>query len=239
MTSALIYPGLLTVAAIGSITLLLTQVLPQFVPLFEQSGAALPGPTRLLIAAGGALSAYGLYALLALSAGALAMRQALRRPRPRLVLDRLVLGLPVIGGLQREVMAARFTRTLGTLLTNGVPLIAALGIVQDAIGNRAGVAAVGRAAASAKGGAGLARPLAESGLFPPRTVHLLGLGEETGQLGAMALRAAAIHEERTRLGVQRLVALLVPAITVVMGAAIAGIVAALLLAMLGLNDLAT
>ena len=75
-------------------------------------------------------------------------------------------------------------------------------------------------------------------MFPPRTIHLLRLGEETAQLGAMSLRAADIHEEKTRLGVQRLVALLVPAITVVMGAAIAGIVSALLLAMLGLNDLA-
>ncbi len=97
----------------------------------------------------------------------------------------------------------------------------------------------GRAATlSAKGGAGLSRPLAEAGVFPARTIHLLRLGEETAQLGPMALRAAEIHEETTRLGVQRLVALLVPAITIVMGAAIAGIVSSLLLAMLSLNDLA-
>ena len=238
VTSAMIYPGLLLLAAVGSITLLLTQVLPQFVPLFEQNGAALPRPTQLLISAGDVVSRYGLYALALLAVGAFGMRGALRRPGPRLALDRLLLRLPVVGGLAREVMAARFTRTLGTLLTNGVPLIAALGIVQDAIGNVAGVAAVEQAASSAKGGAGLARPLEESGLFPLRTVHLLRLGEETAQLGAMSLRAADIHEERTRLGVQRLVSLLVPAITVVMGAAIAAIVSALLLAMLGLNDLA-
>jgi general secretion pathway protein F len=238
ITSAMIYPGLLLLAAVGSITLLLTQVLPQFVPLFEQSGAALPRPTQLLIAAGDAVSAYGLYALLALIVLALAVRQALKQPRPRMLRDRLLLRLPVVGGLTREVVAARFTRTLGTLLNNGVPLIAALGIVQDAIGNLAGVAAVERATASAKGGAGLSRPLGDSGVFPARTIYLLRLGEETAQLGPMALRAAEIHEEKTRLGVQRLVALLVPAITVVMGVVIAGIVASLLLAMLGLNDLA-
>ncbi len=238
ITSAMIYPGLLMLAAVGSITLLLTQVLPQFVPLFEQSGAALPRPTQLLIAAGDAVSAYGLYAVLALIVLALAVVQALKQPRPRMLRDRLLLRLPVVGGLSREVIAARFTRTLGTLLNNGVPLIAALGIVQDAIGNGAGVAAVERATISAKGGAGLSRPLAESGVFPARTIYLLRLGEETAQLGAMALRAAEIHEEKTRLGVQRLVALLVPAITVVMGVVIAGIVASLLLAMLGLNDLA-
>jgi general secretion pathway protein F len=97
---------------------------------------------------------------------------------------------------------------------------------------------VERAAASAKGGAGLAGPLGESGIFPVRTIYLLRLGEETAQLGAMALRAAEIHEERTRLATQRLVSLLTPAITIVMGAVIAGIVSSLLLAMLSLNDLA-
>ncbi len=238
ITSAMIYPGLLLLAAVGSITLLLTEVLPQFVPLFEQSGAALPRPTQLLIAAGDAVSAYGLYALLALIALALTVVQMLKRPGPRLLRDRLLLRLPVVGGLTREVVAARFTRTLGTLLNNGVPLIAALGIVQDAIGNLAGIAAVERATVSAKGGAGLSRPLGDSGVFPARTIYLLRLGEETAQLGPMALRAAEIHEEKTRLGVQRLVALLVPAITVVMGVVIAGIVSSLLLAMLGLNDLA-
>ena len=236
--SAMIYPGLLMLVAIGSIVLLLTQVLPQFVPLFEQNGAALPRATQLMISAGDAVSAYGLYALLLGLALLLLLRQAMARPGPRLVLDRLLLRLPVVGGLTREVVAARFTRTLGTLLGNGVPLIAALGIVQDTIGNLAGVAAVGSATVSAKAGAGLSRPLEDSGVFPTRTIYLLRLGEETAQLGAMALRAAEIHEESVRLGVQRLVALLVPAITVVMGAAIAGIVASLLLAMLGLNDLA-
>ena len=225
-------------AAIGSIILLLTQVLPQFVPLFEQGGAQLPGPTKALLLLGEFVSNDGLYVAVVLLALLLVASQLLKQPGPRLKADTLLLRLPVVGGLQRELVAARFTRTLGTLLINGVPLIAALTIVQDAVGNTAATAAVSRAALRAKGGAGLAGPLAESGVFPPRTTHLLRLGEETAQLGPMSLRAAEIHEERTRLGVQRLVALLVPAITVVMGAAIAGIIAALLLAMLSLNDLA-
>ncbi|MDT7949954.1 MAG: type II secretion system F family protein [Acetobacteraceae bacterium] len=236
--SAMIYPALLMVAAIGSIILLLTQVLPEFVPLFQQSGATLPGPTRALLALGDFVSDDGAAVALILLVGLLVASQALKRPGPRLRADTLLLRAPVIGGLQRELVAARFTRTLGTLLINGVPLIAALAIVQEAIGNQAAAGAVARAAVMAKGGAGLARPLEESGLFPARTTHLLRLGEETAQLGPMSLRAAEIHEERTRLGVQRLLALLVPAITVVMGAAIAGIIAALLLAMLSLNDLA-
>jgi general secretion pathway protein F len=237
--SALIYPALLVIAAIGSIVLLLTEVLPQFVPLFEQSGAQLPTATRILIAAGDFVGAYGIYVLGVIILAGVALREALRRPGPRLAADRLLLRLPVLGSLAREVLAARFNRTLGTLVVNGVPLVAALGIVRDAVVNLAGVAAVDRATTSAKGGAGLARALGDSGIFPVRTVHLLRLGEETGQLGPMALRAAEIHEEKARLGVQRLVSLLVPAITILMGAAIAGIVAALMLAMLSLNDLAT
>jgi general secretion pathway protein F len=236
--SAMIYPALLVLASIGAIWLLLTQVLPQFTPLFEQNGAALPGPTRFLISAGHFASEYGLFALLGVVLLGLAIRQSLTRPPVRLRADRLLLHVPVIGRLAREAMAARFCRTLGTLVINGMPLIAALDIVRETLGNLAAVAVVEAATLSAKGGAGLSRPLGESGLFPVRTIYLLRLGEETAQLGAMALRAAEIHEENTRLGVQRLVSLLVPVITIVIGAIIAGIVSSLLLAMLSLNDLA-
>jgi general secretion pathway protein F len=238
VTSALIYPCLLLVAAVGAITLLLTEVLPQFVPLFDQSGAKLPASTQLLIATGDFISQNGLLILLAIAVLVLLGRVALRVPRLRLTTDRLLLHVPIAGGLLREVLAARFTRVLGTLLVNGVSLIAALGIVRDAVGNRAAMAAVERAAASARAGAGLALQLGAAKVFPPRTMHLLRLGEENAELGPMALRAAEIHEERTRVALQRLVALLVPAITILMGLAVAGIVASLLTAMLSLNDLA-
>ncbi len=236
--SAMIYPILLLIAAVGAIVLLLTQVLPQFVPLFEQSGAVLPASTRFLIDAGDAVSRHGLAALLVILLAFVVARVALRRPGPRLAFDRVKLRLPILGRLSREIMAARLARTLGSLLDNGVSLIPALAISRDVLGNEAGVAAVDHATAVAKSGAGLSTPLGESGLFPPRLIHLLRLGEETAQLGPMALRAAAIHEDQVRTATQRLVALLTPAITIAMGAIIAGIVASLLLAMLSLNDLA-
>jgi general secretion pathway protein F len=236
--SAMIYPAILLVAATSSIVLLLTQVLPQFVPLFAENGVALPASTAFLLATGNAVSAYGLFALAALAMLAVAARQALQRPAPKLLADRLVLRLPILGGLTREILAARFARTLGMLLVNGVPLLAALGIVQEVLGNRAAQSAVTAAAESVKTGQGMARALQRAAIFPTRLVHLLRLGEETAQLGPLALRAADIHEERTRLALQRLVALLVPAITILMGAAVAGIVSSLLLAMLSLNDIA-
>jgi general secretion pathway protein F len=238
VTSAMIYPALLMLAAIGSISLLLTQVLPQFVPLFEQNGARLPQATEIMIDLGAFVSQYGLAMLAGLLLMGFGLHAALRHPGPRAVADRLLLRLPVIGGLAQEVMAARFSRIFATLLQGGVPLIAALAVVQEALGNGAGAAAVAAASAAAKGGGNLADTLEAAGVFPLRMIHLLRVGQETGRLGPMAQRAAEIHEEATRIGVQRLLALLTPAITIVMGAAIAGIVTSLLLAMLSLNDLA-
>jgi general secretion pathway protein F len=238
VVSAMIYPSLLVVAATGAIVLLLTQVLPQFVPLFEQNGAPLPRSTQILIDTGAFVGHYGLAGLLLGIVGTIAFTRLLQQPAFRLRWDQALLRIPVIGGLIREIVAARFSRTLGTLLINDVPLIAALEIVRDAVGNLAGVEALDHAIVRAKGGGGLSRPLEESKLFPMQTIYLLRLGEETAQLGDMALKAAEIHEENTRTGIQRVVSLLVPVITIVMGAAVAGIVSSLLMAMLGLNDLA-
>jgi general secretion pathway protein F len=238
LRSAMIYPSLLVVAAIGSIILLLDYVLPQFTPIFEQAGAELPTATRVLMTAGTVTGAALPWLALLLLVAGLVARHLLAHPVYRLKVDRWALHLPIAGGLLRETLAARLTRTLGSLLQNGVPLITALGIAKDALGNLAAAAAVEAAAVGAKGGAGLARPLAAAGLFPARTIHLLQLGEEAAQLSSMALKAADIHDEQARLMMQRLVALAVPMITIAMGLAVAGIVSALLTAMLSLNDLA-
>jgi general secretion pathway protein F len=238
LRSALIYPALLVVAAIGSIILLLDYVLPQFTPIFEQSGAQLPTPTRVLMALGAVVGAATPWLLAATVVGAVVVRHLLGLPAYRIRFDRLLLRLPIAGTLIRETLAARLTRTLGNLLENGVALIPALNIAKDALGNLAASEAVDAAALKAKGGAGLSRPLAAAGIFPARTIHLLQLGEEAAQLAAMSLKAADIHEEQARLMMQRLVALAVPAITIAMGLTVAGIISALLTAMLSLNDLA-
>ena len=238
LRSALVYPALLVVAAIGSIVFLLDYVLPQFAPIFAQAGAQLPVATQVLMVLGSVVGTAAPWLLVAIAGAALAVRQLLARPAYRLPFDRFVLRLPVAGKLLRETLAARLTRTLGSLLEHGVPLIPALGIVKDALGNLAAAAAVEAAALRAKDGAGLSRPLAAAGVFPARTIHLLQLGEEAAQLSAMSLKAAEIHDEQARLMMQRLVALAVPMITIAMGLAVAGIVSALLTAMLSLNDLA-
>lgn len=238
LRSALIYPTILVVAAIGSIVLLLEYVLPQFTPIFEQAGAELPAATRTLIALGAIVGAAGPWLLLGLLAAGLLARRALAMPAFRIKADRLLLSLPIAGRLTREVLAARLARTLGTLLLNGVPLISALAIAGNALGNLAAASAVEVAALGAKGGRGVAGPLNEAGVFPTRMIHLLQLGEEAAQLPAMALKAADIHDEQARRMIQRIVALAIPSITIAMGLVVAGIVGSLLTAMLNLNDLA-
>src|SRR5262249_55102245 len=160
--------------------------------LFEQSGAALPASTQMLIATGAFIGQYGMFMLLGGVMLGLLVRAAYRRPRLRLSIDRLQLRIPIVNKLVREMLAARFTRVLGAVLVNGVSLMHALGLVRDAMGNRAAVAAVDRAATTARAGAGLSQQLAEAKVFPLRTTHLLRLGEENAELGPMALRIADI-----------------------------------------------
>ncbi|MBR0560592.1 type II secretion system F family protein [Neokomagataea anthophila] len=236
--SAMIYPTVLMIASIGSVVLLLTHVLPQFVPLFEENGVALPMMTRVVIAAGDVLTHWGLFMLIGVGVCVAAGRMALRRPDIRFRADHFLLRVPVIGTLLRHVMAAQLTRTLGTLLQNGVSLVGALRITGGVIGNRSGAQALTRATGVVREGGSLAVSLERADVYPREMTHFLRVGEETAQLASIALRAADVHEEAVRVTVQRLLAILVPAITVIMGLIVAGIVSALLLAMLSLNDLA-
>lgn len=236
--SALIYPAFLVTAAIGTIFLLLTVVLPQFTPIFQQAGAKLPWQTRVLIRLGDIAHDDGvLIAMLSLSTGLLAYR-LLRVGKVRLAVEKLLYRAPVVGTLTCRTDAARLMRTLGTLLANGVSLVNALAISRDVLGSLTATGIVDHAISKVKAGARLAAALSEGDFFPLQTIHLVQLGEETGRLGEMALRAADIHDDQVNQVVQRLLALLVPVITIVMGMAVAGIVGSLLAAMMSLNDLA-
>ncbi len=236
--SAMTYPVLLILAAVGTIVMLLTTVLPQFTPIFEQAGAKLPRPTRILIGIGDIVRDDGLLMLVALIIAVLAVVRALQKPATRIVVERWVLKLPLVGRLIRRSQAARFTRTLGTLLRNGVSLVGALVIGRAVLGNLVAAHAVDHATTDVKSGRRLGAALAAGKFFPLQTIHLIELGEETGKLSEMSLRAADIHDDQVHQSVQRLVALLVPVITIVMGLVVAGIVGSLLVAMLSLNDLA-
>ncbi|HEX4636539.1 MAG TPA: type II secretion system F family protein [Rhizomicrobium sp.] len=236
--SALVYPIFLMAASLATIVLLLVYVVPQFTPIFAQAGAELPVQTRVLIGFGDFLRSYGLLILvLLLSLGLLAYR-LLQGENARLAAESVLLKVPVVGPLMRATQAARLTRTVGTLLNNGVGLVPALGISQAVMTSLTASRAVADALSKVKEGSRLAPALAAHAFFPLQCIHLLQLGEETGRLGEMAVRVSDIHEDQIQQTIQRLIALMVPVITIVMGIVVAGIVGSLLVAMLSLNDLA-
>ena len=236
--SALAYPIFLVIAAIGTIAFLLTYVLPQFTPIFEQAGAKLPTATRILLGIGDIIRVDGVWILIGLLLTALAVYRALREPGPRMAFERAVLRIPIAGMLMRRIQAARLVRTLGTLLRNGVALVTALAIARDVLSSATAAKIVDAAAIEVKAGGRLSAALAAGGFFPVQTIHLLQLGEETGKFAEMALRAAQIHDDQVHQTIERLVSLMVPVITIVMGMIVAAIVGSLLTAMLSLNDLA-
>lgn len=236
--SALTYPLLLAIASVGTIVLLLTYVLPRFTPIFAQAGAELPVVTRILIDTGDVVREYGAWISIALLGLALAASRALRHPEIRIPAERILLRVPLAGTLIRRVQAARLARTLGTLLGNGVGLVVALGIARNVLSNLTARRILDGAIDRVKSGERVSVALSEHNFFPSQTIHLVQIGEEAGNLSEMALRAANIHEEQVHYSVQRLVSLLVPVVTIIMGLIVAGIVGSLITAMLSLNDLA-
>jgi general secretion pathway protein F len=238
IASALIYPAILVVVAALSVALVLTVVLPQFAPLFEQAGARLPASTRVVMTLGDGLREAWWMVLLAIAAAGLTGRQLLQRPAIAIGRDRLVLASPLAGDLARKFEIARFARTLGALLSNGVPAPRALALSGATIGNRVIAGAVETVATRFKEGEGLSAPLSRTGQFPRLAIQLIHIGEETGRLDEMLAEIAEIYDEEVERAMQRLIAVLVPAITIAMGSVIALIIVAVMTAMIGINDLA-
>ena len=235
--SALIYPTIVAVMAGGAIVMLLTVVLPQFTPLFEDAGAALPPSTRIVVAVGEAVEDYGWAGLAVLLALALLIRQQLASPALRARWDALLLRLPLAGDLIAKAETARFSRILATLLSNGVPMLSALAIVKDTLANRVTAKAIEDIGTSLKEGEGLAEPLAKARHFPALSAQLVRVGEETGQLEQMLHKVADIYDQEVRRAVDRMLALLVPGMTLALGGLIALIIGSILSAMFSVYDI--
>jgi general secretion pathway protein F len=236
--SALVYPAILLCTAVLSITFILAFVLPQFEPLFRDAGKELPTATRVVMTVGRAVGSYGWAIALFLLAVSVAAKYALTRPDVRRRWDGLALRIPLVGDLISKVQTARFSRTLGTLVQNGVTLPAALRITQDTLTNAAIAEAVGKTASSLRQGGGLGEWLDRTGALPKLALHLIRIGEETGRLQEMLLHQANIYERETQRTIDRLLALMVPALTLGLGVAVAGIIASMLVGILSINDLA-
>ncbi len=238
VVSSLVYPTMLMVVATSVILVMLLVVVPQFEGLFSGAERKLPLATRLVMAASEGVRAYGWMALIAIVIGVFATRQWLKRPSVRLSFDRVLLGVPQIGPLVVNAQTAAFARTLGSLVDGGVPLPTALGIAQRSVSNAHMAGAIAKVVAGLKEGGGLSGPLAASGVFPPMAMSFLRTGEETARLGLMLGRLADVLDRTVRSTIQRMIGILTPAITVFMGAVVATVIASIMSAILGFNDLA-
>lgn len=234
--ASLVYPAIVTLMAVVITLALLLKVVPTFKGIFATLGGELPLPTQLLLAfsefcqrwffAGGALVAAGL----------VAVRRAIRTPGGRLRRDRLLLRLPVVGGLLRKAAIAQFARTLTTLTRSGVPILTSLEIVGKTAGNRVVELATERVRAAVREGESIARPLEASGVFPPLVVRMVAVGEQTGQLEKMLMKIADFYESEVETAVGGLTSVIEPLIIAVLGVVIGGIVFAIFLPILKITQ---
>jgi general secretion pathway protein F len=235
--SALLYPTIVLVVAFFTIAILLTVVVPQFRPMFEDAGVALPWSTEMIIALGDLLRNHWWMLLAAAAALGVGMRHHYGRAAGRLFWDTIFLKLPIIGGLIRKLEVARFARTLGTLLENGIAELTALEIATSTVTNRAVANGLSSVGARLRRGDGWSAPLRDTEDFPEVAVQLMQVGEESGQLDAMLIQTADIFDDEVQRLLERLLTLLVPVITIVLGLMVAVIIGSMLTAILSTYSL--
>ncbi|HXK59098.1 MAG TPA: type II secretion system F family protein [Acidobacteriota bacterium] len=234
--SALIYPAILAGVGAASIIIMITFVIPKFAEIFENAGAPIPLPMKIMLGISGFLTSYW-WLLVGLIFGSWYLtRRYLRTPQGRMAWDRRLLKLPLLGGVYQKLEVSRIGRTLGTLLASAVPLIQSLNIVKDVIGNQVMAAAMEPIKSGVKKGEGLAGPVREAGVFPPFALHLLQVGEETGRLDVMLLQIAETYDRELRTALKRLIALFEPAIILLMGIVIGTMVVSMLYSIFSIND---
>ena len=234
--NALIYPAILIVMVFAALFVLLVFVVPQFAPMFKDMNVELPTITLVVLFVGDTLRDFwwGIAGLV--FAGVMFVRRQLADPPTRLKFDAWVLRRRLFGTLVAKLETARLARTLGTLLKNGVPLLTALGIGRNVLGNSALAEAVDAATEEVKTGGGLAFALAQSKRFPKLALQMIAVGEESGALDDMLLKVADTFDTEAKNTVDRLLAALVPAITVVMTGVVAVIMMAILLPILNITS---
>lgn len=237
VVSAMIYPIMLMVLAGGSLVLLLVYVIPQFTPIFEELGGDLPLITKIVLAFGSILQNFW-WGLIGLTFLAVVMfRRMLANPEQRLKWDAKVLRTRWIGDLVSKMEIARLTRTLGTLLVNGVPLLSGLAIARNVMNNTVLRNSVESTAQQVKTGGGLAHNLAETGHFPKLALQMVSVGEETGQLDSMLMKVADTYDKEVRNTIDRLLAIFTPVVTLLMAVLIGTIVMSVLMAIMSINEL--
>lgn len=226
---AMIYPSVIFSVAGMAVVILLLFVIPTFQVMFDAAGIPLPLPTQIVINMSVFLQGYWWACGLGIAGFFIGIKQLYATKGGQLFLDRLLLNMPIIGNMQRKAAVARFTRTLGTLVSSGVSILEGLEITAKTAGNRVIHDAIMDARTSIAGGETIAGPLKESGVFPPMVVQMINVGEQTGGLDEMLTKIADFYDEEVDAAVEGLLAAMEPIMIVVLGVVVGGMIVAMYL----------
>ena len=238
VVSATIYPAILITVAVLSLVVMLGFVVPQFEKLFAEMGDALPMPTRFVMNLGKAFTQYGLVIGAVALAGGWLIGRWLRSPSGKRWWQARLLRMPLVGPIALKYQLTLFSRSLGTLLGNGVPMLTALHIASDTVGNVVLQQSLVRVAPIVKEGGRVVQAIQATGIFEPLAINLVRVGEETGRVGPMMLELASILNREVETGIKRLLTLVEPVLILVLGVLIAAIIVSILMGILSVNDLA-
>lgn len=233
--SAMIYPVAVLGIASGVIALLLWKVVPIFITLFAGLGASLPLPTRIVIGLSNFVgSIYGLSVVVFIVGGGIAAKVWYGTPQGRLTIDAFLLKLPILGMLLRKIAVARFTRTLGTLISSGVPILEGLDITAKTSGNAVVERAIQKTRKAVEAGRSLVDPLKETEVFPGMVTQMIAVGEQTGAMDAMLQKIADFYEDEVDAAVKDLLTLMEPVMIMFLGIVVGGIVISMYLPLFSL-----
>lgn len=235
--SAMLYPIFLLGISLLVLLYLLTAVVPKVVGMFESMNQVLPLPTRILIAVSQFLASTWWMLAIALVAGIIFLLRWKKTERGARRFDRFTMNLPVFGSIYRKVSVARFARTLGTLLASGVPIIESLRIVKTVLQNKIMESAVDDSIAAVMDGSSISSPLKKSGVFPPILIHMISVGERSGSLEEMLMKAAESYEGDVETTISGLTSLLEPLMIVIMGVIVGFVVLSILMPMLEMSTI--
>ncbi len=238
IVSSMVYPALLSVVGLISITILITFVVPRFAAVFTDSHLKIPLPTQIMLEVSNVIRQWGWVVAAGVTAAAIGLRSYVKTAPGRLWWDGLRLRLPMLGLALRKAETARFARAMATLVANSVPLVQSIGISAAILNNRKIAGALDAVAQGVKRGEGIAAPTRKAGMFPPLAAHLLTVGEETGRLDQMFARMADIYEADTRASIRRFTSVFEPIIILVMGVLVGTLILSMLLGITSINDVA-
>lgn len=228
---AMIYPIILSIVSVLVVIFLLTFVMPTFVGMFEGSGVQLPLPTRILISMSDGVKKYWYFILLVLFALIYGIRKYTKTQSGVFLFDNIKMRIPVVKGTTQKVVTSRFTRTMSTLLTSGIPLIQAIEIVSRIVQNKIVEKGLSDVKDEVSKGMGLANPIKKIGFFPPMVVSMIKIGEESGSLDEILDKTANFYDEEVEVALHKMVTMLEPLMIVLMSVIIGAMVIAMVLPM--------